>query len=184
MEVFNWFSAMTPLRHIRKSFVWGNYLEPEDIEAFALSPSVKGPYFVFAHFFQIHDMVATDQGRAQQKHVEWFIRDEKTKCRFQKIHRCFKKKMVRLVEKIQAVDPGAIILVTSDHGHFNAGDQPDTAPEAQALSQLVLHEEGVPKVSERVMNRRLHNLIACYVPPSSVQTPGYRALFLRRWVEY
>lgn len=156
VEAFDVFKSMTLLNYT--PHLTGTYLEPASVELFVRQPRAKPPYFVFAHFFQIHDLVYTKNGKAQEKIFSGHVYDQKSCRKFKKIQDDFDQRIIKLVACIQQQDPQAVILISSDHGVMTKIPWSTYDDSYRCWSS----GEGI---SAYEMDTRFQNLIALYVPP-------------------
>jgi hypothetical protein len=169
-EVFQTFQRMTPLIYLPP--MAGAYLEPEDVQSFMSKTRLPTPFFLFAHFLQVHDGVHTVSGNPQQNWPLYVICDKNSLDRHQMIQKQFDTKFIQLIQDIQTNDPNAVIVVSSDHG------LPIQMNESMSVTERVQYwSEWRLDITDENMDVRCTNLIAIYAPKSYKSKKDFKVFF-------
>ncbi|BDB96335.1 hypothetical protein HYD_4680 [Candidatus Hydrogenosomobacter endosymbioticus] len=164
------FLSQTVLKTYTKLLTIGEvYSEPALIEKNLDGLLVdKKPFFLFAHFFQVHDGVITEAGLRKSNRSCAFIND-KCKKEFRAAVFSFNSKILSLIDCILKKDKGAVVIVNSDHG-VALKEFPDGAK--IEWSNMYFQNDLV-----KVLKYRYRNLVAVRIPEFSDSPGVVRSMF-------
>lgn len=90
------------------------YLEPQRLKGY-IEKRHKKPYFLYAHFMQVHDLVLTDHGNITSGKA-MTIQSLDAKKNLIGAIKSMNLKILDLIDCILKNDPAALIILNSDHG--------------------------------------------------------------------
>ncbi|WP_031934280.1 sulfatase-like hydrolase/transferase [Candidatus Hepatobacter penaei] len=146
--------ACVPMKHV--------YSEPSRVEVFLKkrlrASGPQKPFFILAHFMQVHDNTVTQDGVSLVK-PDHVVVDKPSIDRAHRACQQFDQKIEQLVRTIQKDDPEALIVINSDHGLLMKLDAAMSRKERRHFWMMSRTQYGADD-----LRQRMNNLIAVYIP--------------------
>ncbi|BDB96369.1 hypothetical protein HYD_5020 [Candidatus Hydrogenosomobacter endosymbioticus] len=162
-----------PKKNLSKVIDNSIYIEPGMIKrALPDILSAKKKFFLFAHFFQIHDNVVTNADGTKKSSGFIYVGGKESNTAFVKTIQVFSRKFLDLINFIVENDKNALIVINSDHGLpviLNGEYSAATGRLAKSMtnSQFMNHwmsDFAFGGIVKQVIQYRYRNLIAMRFP--------------------